>query len=238
MEVRSRPPAPWVRLMIFGGITIGSIALLILLMRNGMLDEGYLTALLEPLGPWTAPLFVVFYSLATMIWAPGMLLALVAVSLFAPLPAILLSLCGYLLGGTGSFYLSRVLGRAALKRTLEGRASRFATMSDRFRENAFTHVMFLRILGLPNNVASYLSGASGVSWWTYAAGTVAGIAPGLVFITLLGGSVLRVLRSGSFEALWGPETAWTLLALGIAVVAGLIARHHQRHRTPHEESAS
>lgn len=233
-----RAGAPWKRASVLGLIAVGSLVLLIVLLQQGVLDEGYLTGLLAPLGGWVYPLFVLFYAIMTMIWTPGMLLALVAVSLFAPVPAILLSLAGFLLGGTGSFYLSRVLGRDAMKRAIDGKASRIARLSDSFRRNALTHVMMLRILGAPNNIASYLSGAAGIPWRAYAIGTVVGILPGLVAATLLGGSVLRVLRAGSFDALWGPETVWTLVALGVAAVVGFGARLRQRQVEAQHSSAA
>ena len=225
------------RASLLGLVAVGSMVLLIWLLQQGYLAEGYLTAVLAPLGDWVYPLFVLFYAIATMIWAPGTLLALVAVSLFAPIPAILLSLCGYLLGGTGSFYLSRILGRAALKRAIEHRASRLSRMSERFRRNAMTHVLVLRILGLPNNIASYLSGAAGISWSAYALGTLIGILPNIVAATLLGGSVLRVIQAGSLDALWGPETLWTLVALAVAGVVGFTARRHQRRQHATTEGA-
>ena len=216
------------RVGVLGLVALGSLAALAWLLASGWLDEGRLSAALAPLGVGVYPAFALFYAFATMLWVPGLLLGVVAMSLFHPVVAVALSLTGFLLGGSGSFLLSRGLGRDAMKRWLDGNQGRLRRMSDHFERNAFLHIASMRLFGAPNNVASYLSGLAGVPWRTYIYASFVGALPGITVATLTGGSFLIVLQARSLAALLQPESLWTLGALGVTVLVLLVVRWRMR----------
>lgn len=219
-EIRRSKRGAWLRLAGLGLVTVLSLTTLGWLLTQGWLDEGRLAAFLEPLGLAIIPIYILGYALATMLWVPGAIMMVLAVSVFvSPFKIVPMSITGFVLGGSGSYFLARWLGRESLKQILEG-GGRVMNMTESFQRSAFTNIILLRLLGTPNNIASYASGVSGVRWRTYAAATIVGVFPGITAGTLLGGSLLRVLHAGSWSALLQPESLPGLIA--VVIVASLI----------------
>lgn len=218
----------WIRLAGLGTVAVLSLSLMTWLILNGWLDEGRLAAFLAPMGWMVVPAYILGYAISTMLWVPGAMMMVIAVSIFgSPFVVIPLSLTGFVLGGSGSYFLSRWLGRDALKRVLEG-GGRMLRMTESFQRQAFMNILLLRLVGTPNNVASYMSGLSGVRWRTFAGATLVGVSPGITAGTLLGGSFLKVLHAGTWSVLLEPDALWSLGAVALVATLLVVVRRRQR----------
>lgn len=93
-------------------------------------------------------------------------------------------LAAAVLGAVAAFFVSRLLGRDAV-RSLTGR--RFASLDDRVRDNGFATVLLARLIPLvPFSTANYAFGLTSVSTRSYAAATVLGIVPGSAVYVAVG----------------------------------------------------
>lgn len=107
------------------------------------------------------------------------LLALYAAAgLLFPLPAALLvNLAGLLVGVTVPYGVGRFAG-GDLVDSLQKKYKKIARINEMKRDNEFFFAFFLRIIAvLPGDVVSMVLGASGMTYWKFAAGSLLGLLP-------------------------------------------------------------
>lgn len=138
-----------------------------------------LRAVLEPLGPWAFPVFVLGYALGTVLALPGALLTVAAALLFGFWKGLAATVLGATLGASGAFQIARTLGRGAVSRWLERRGEALRRVDRSLAEHGATAVFLLRVLPvLPFNVLNYACGLTAIRFPSYALATVLGILPG------------------------------------------------------------
>ena len=205
---------------------LAGVALLLLLALLGILWRW------SPLGQWlqlahlatvaealreapAAPVLVLAgYVLASLVALPISLLILVTGLVFEPLAALLYALGGSLLGAAVTFGLGRALGRDAVRR-LAGR--RLNLLSRRLARRGVLTVAAVRIIPVaPFTVVNLAAGASHIGFRDFAIGTLVGMLPGILAITLFSDRVVATVRHPS------PLTIATL----VAAVLGIAAATH------------
>ncbi len=133
------------------------------------------------------------------------------------------------LGTYASAAATFAVGRAVGRRPLERWASRaVASVGKRLARRGVLAIAVLRIVPLaPFTVVNLLAGASPVRWSDYALGTVLGMTPGILILTLMGGQLGRFLREpsvGRFVLLAVLGLGW----VGVGVVLHRIAAKLER----------
>lgn len=119
------------------------------------------------------------------------LLALYAAAgLLFPLPAALLvNLAGLLVGVTVPYGVGRFAG-GDLVDSLQKKYKKIARINEMKRDNEFFFAFFLRIIAvLPGDVVSMVLGASGMTYWKFAAGSLLGLLPVMAAATVAGSSL-------------------------------------------------
>ncbi|MEV4733019.1 VTT domain-containing protein [Saccharopolyspora sp. NPDC049426] len=174
---------------------------------------------------WTPMLFVLFFGVAALVFAPRPALSTIAGILFAPPVAVLVVVTGTVLGAGLAFGIARLLGRDALAPLL--RRGRLNALDSAFARRGFTATVICRLLPiLPYGVVNYGAGVTRVRVLHFLAGTAVGTLPAnIVYIT-----AGNALAAG---AGWMPAI-WLGLAVAALVGAGWLTRRlaHARSAPP------
>ena len=135
-----------------------------------------------------APLvYIVVYILRPLVFFPATLLTALSGALFGPAWGILYTIIGENLSANLCFLIGRYFGKNIMERLTEKNKLMFL-MDCRFRENGFISVLILRLVYMPFDLVSYLSGMCNLKQTDFALGTFFGILPGLTTFVLLGSS--------------------------------------------------
>lgn len=168
---------------------LASVAGLVLLrlFAGSVVDQVRVRAWISPLGGWAWLAFVCLLALRPITLLPGQLFTAVGGLLFGAVWATAYSLLGSFLASGVIFFLSRRLGRRALKRMAgaDYLAIESVTRRSAFRLSAVACLSPL----LPTDVAQVAAFSAGAGFWPVALGTLVGTLPG-TFLTAAFGSAL------------------------------------------------
>lgn len=145
--------------------------------------------------------------------------------LYGPVAGLAVAMAGSLLGAVTGYVAGAVLGRDALRRLAGGRLDRVSRQLARRGVLAMTIVRLLPVA--PFTLINLAAGASHIRFRDFVAGTVLGMAPGIVAITLFSGQLGQLMRAPS--AANAAILAGLLLLIAAAAAWGW--RHFLRHRS-------
>jgi phospholipase D1/2 len=161
--------------------------------------------------PWTPLLVGGAYLLGGVIMVPVTLLILVTALTFGPWTGFGYSLAGCLLSALLTFGIGHGIGRETVRRLAGGKLNR---VSRRLAERGLLAVVTVRILPVaPFTIVNLVAGASGIRLRDFALGTILGMIPGIVAITLFESSLQQLIER--------PEVENILLL--VAVLLGILA---------------
>ncbi len=161
---------------------------------------------------WTPLLVVGAYLVGGVILVPVTLLILVTALVFGPWVGFSYSLGGCLLSALLTFAIGHGVGREAVRRVAGGELNR---VSRRLTDRGLLAVVAVRVLPIaPFTIVNLIAGASGIRLRDFALGTVVGMTPGIVAITLFEGSLRQMVESPEVE---------NILFLLAAVLMGILA---------------
>lgn len=172
--------------LVKAGVLLALVALAVVLQLSvGLPSQGELRSTLDGLGAWAVPAFVAAYAAVSLLPAgPTAVMTVLGGLLLGFGTGLAAVLAAAVLGAVAAFFVSRLLGRDAV-RSLTGR--RFASLDDRVRDNGFATVLLARLIPLvPFSTANYAFGLTSVSTRSYAAATVLGIVPGSAVYVAVG----------------------------------------------------
>lgn len=172
--------------LVKAGVLLSLVALAVVLQLSvGLPSQGELRSTLDGLGAWAVPAFVAAYAAVSLLPAgPTAVMTVLGGLLLGFGTGLAAVLAAAVLGAVAAFFVSRLLGRDAV-RSLTGR--RFASLDDRVRDNGFATVLLARLIPLvPFSTANYAFGLTSVSTRSYAAATVLGIVPGSAVYVAVG----------------------------------------------------
>ncbi len=223
--------------IVFLATLIVAVAALALAWRWGPLADWLDRDALAQAAAWTratavAPLLVVAaYAAASLIGVPVTLLIVASAVVFGPLAAFAYALAGSLAGAAFGFALGHTLGRRAV-RELAG--ARLNALSHRLGQRGLLAIITVRVIPVaPFTVVNLVAGASHIRLRDFLLGTLIGMTPGLLAVTVFSDRVLAALRDPS-------ATALAALAVVVAVIAAgaLVARRWLTRRAARQGSES
>lgn len=173
----------------------------------------------EGLGVWGPVVFILGYAVAAVAFIPGSLLTLAAGAIFGLAKGTVYTLIGATLGACAAFLVARYGARGAIERRIAGNP-RFAAIDKAVGGEGFKIVALLRLSPVfPFNLLNYALGLTKVSFWQYAAASVA-MLPGTLLYVYYGKA------AGSLAALAGgaktEKGAGSWIVLGLGLVATLV----------------
>ena len=174
--------------------------------------------MLDGVGWWGVPAFVVGYAALTLAPVPKSVLSISAGVLFGFAGGLMIVYSAAMLGATAAFWLGRALGREAVEKFT---GTRVAKVDQVLRRRGFVAVVGVRLVPvLPFTAINYSAGLTSVGWWPYFFGTLLGIVPGALSFVALGAYGL--------ELEW---PAWVALAvLAVLTLAGVVVAVRARGR--------
>jgi phosphatidylserine/phosphatidylglycerophosphate/cardiolipin synthase-like enzyme/uncharacterized membrane protein YdjX (TVP38/TMEM64 family) len=217
---RSWAPALWLLAM------VAFLTGLALAWRTGPLAE-WLPP--ERIGAWietlrespAAPLATLgIFLVAGVLMFPVSILILQTALVHPPLPAMAHALLGSLASAALGFGLGRLLGRRALRGLLGRHGGRLTRVLA--QQGAFP-VAAIRLIPLaPFTMVNLAAGAVGMRFGSYLLGTLLGMGPGIVLLSLVGHGLVRLLSGPSWEGLLVLVAGTALALVGLRRLATLI----------------
>lgn len=180
--------------------------------------------------PW-APLAVLglYVGLGLVVFPITVLIAGTGL-VFGPGLGFLYALAGSVLSALTAYGLGHLLGKGLVRRYAGGRVNR---LSRRLGRNGLMAVVVLRIAPVaPFTVVNLMAGASHVRALDFLAGTILGMAPGILVMTVFGTHVAALLMApgvGDIAALAGLLALW--LGLSVLVQRAILRRRRRRRGT-------
>lgn len=176
----------------------------------------------EGLGIWGPIVFILGYAVAAVAFIPGSLLTLAAGAIFGLAKGTVYTLIGATLGASAAFLVARYGARGAIERRIAGNP-RFAAIDRAVGREGFKIVALLRLSPVfPFNLLNYALGLTTVSFWQYAAASIA-MLPGTLLYVYYGKA------AGSLAALAGGAKTgkgpgdWIVLGLGLVATIAVTA---------------
>lgn len=159
-----------------------------------------ISAMMTPLrSSMLAPFIMILaYALLGLV-VPITILVISTVLVFDPLPGFLYSLSGCLASASVSYGLGQVLGRDIVRKLAGSRLNRVGRHIIR---HGFLAVTFLRIAAVaPFTIINLIAGAAHVRFKDYLLGTLAGMSPGLIALTLFSDRMGAAIRHPDIKSL-------------------------------------
>ncbi len=171
----------------------------------------------EGLGVWGPIVFILGYAVAAVAFIPGSLLTLASGAIFGLAKGTVYTFIGATLGASAAFLVARYGARGAIERRIAGNP-KFAAIDKAVGREGFKIVALLRLSPVfPFNLLNYALGLTKVSFWQYAAASIA-MLPGTLLYVYYGKAAgsLAALAGGA----GGAETekgagSWVVLGLGL-----------------------
>ncbi len=161
---------------------------------------------------------------ASLLAVPITAMILATVMVFGPILGFGYALLGSLAGAALTFGLGQLIGRRTVYRIA---GERINQLIRHMREHGLMAVLAVRIFPVaPFTVVNLVAGAAHLRWRDFLLGTMLGMAPGILAVTLFSDRLVAAIRNPS-------PTTLAILAIAVAaIVAGALfirrwlARHH------------
>ena len=195
-------------------------------------NRAALTAFVQAHGAASAVGYVIAYAVVVALSLPGAtIMTLAGGFLFgAPIGAPL-SIVGATLGATLLF----LIARSALGDVLRERAGPFlARMADGFRKDAFSYLLFLRLVpAFPFWAVNLAPALLGMPLAPYVAATALGIIPGAAVYSAFGSGLGQVFDAGGearLQDVFSPTLIGALVGLGLLSLLPIVLRRLREAR--------
>jgi phospholipase D1/2 len=159
---------------------------------------------------WAPLLMIATFVAAGLVAFPVTILIAATAAAFGPWAGLLYAATGVLASAIVTYALGARLGKDALRSVLGPRLNR---LRRRIARRGVIAVATIRLVPLaPFTVVNLVAGASAIRPVDYIAGTILGMLPGLIVLSILGHQVMRILSNPT----------WTEVGLLVAAVAAWI----------------
>lgn len=220
--------APIKRLvLIIAGVCI--VATGVAMFSLGGIDPQWLQTTLDRAGIWGPIIYIVIYTVATILVLPSTVLNLAGGALFGPWWGSLWTTIGALVAAIVAFGFTRTVGRDLVAKRLAGY---WQTIDAEIHHGGLFYMFSIRLLPvIPYGLVNFAAGLTSISWKDYVVGTALGTLPGVLPFVLLGSSGLTLSQTGDLVPL---VVALTL----IGMLVGGATWYRRRRAAPNPLSKS
>ncbi|MCP2728806.1 TVP38/TMEM64 family protein [Limnofasciculus baicalensis] len=191
-----------------------SLLLCLLTPLKGIFDRSLLINTLQQRGNAAVYLFVIIYTIATVLGIPATIFTVAGGAVFGLIWGTLWSVVGATLGAIGAFWVARYLLRDWAKRRF-GHHKALVSFNQAVIDKPLPFVLAVRFAPIsPFNIVNFLFGLTPIEGYHYTIGTFFGIIPGTIAYTWLG---------VTGDAAWqGGDSLPFFLALGFLTLLSLL----------------
>ncbi|WP_027631719.1 TVP38/TMEM64 family protein [Clostridium hydrogeniformans] len=151
-------------------------------------------------------IYIIMFALVPLTLFPDSILAITGGILFGLLEGYIYTTIGAMIGGSISFYISKILGRDFIKNIAKNKLDKLEKIIE---DKGFVIVILLRLIPLfPFDVISYGAGLTSIKYKDFILATLIGTIPGILVFTNIGAQWVNVGKSSFY--------------LSIAMLIGLI----------------
>jgi phospholipase D1/2 len=169
--------------------------------------------------PWAPLLMIATFVAAGLVAFPVTILIAATAAAFGPWAGLAYAAIGVLVSAIVTYALGARLGKEALRNVLGPRLNR---LRRRIARRGVLAVATIRLVPLaPFTVVNLVAGASAIRPIDYIAGTILGMLPGLIVLSMLGHQVMRILSNPSWAEvglLAGAVVAWIAVSIGLQII--------------------
>ncbi|MFL6933917.1 MAG: VTT domain-containing protein [Xanthobacteraceae bacterium] len=180
--------------------------------------------------PWAPALVVLTFVAAGFVAFPVTMLIAATAAAFGPLPGLVYATAGVLASATITYAVGARLGKEALRNVLGPRLNRIRR---KIARQGVLAVATIRLVPLaPFTVVNLVAGASAIRPIDFLAGTVLGMLPGLIVLSVLGHQIVRILADPSpaeIALLVAAVAAWIAVSVGLQFI---VSRAYSSERLP------
>jgi phospholipase D1/2 len=146
-------------------------------------------------GPWAPMLVLAAFLLGAALCFPVTILILATAATFGPLLGVIYSLIGVTVSGAITYWIGARFGQQAISSLL---GERWLRVRDRLGRRGVLTVVAVRVVPtLPFTLINLAIGASAIKPIDFVIGTIIGMGPGLVVISLMGDKIVTLLSDPS-----------------------------------------
>jgi uncharacterized membrane protein YdjX (TVP38/TMEM64 family) len=189
----------------------------------GGINPAQLQIWLNRAGIWAPIIYIVLYTLATVLVLPSTALNLTGGAIFGPWLGTLWTSIAAIIAAVVAFGFTRTVGREIIAQRLAGR---WQAMDAEMRQGGLFYMFAIRLLPIiPYGLVNFAAGLTSVRFRDYLLGTILGTVPGVLPFVMLGSSGLQAMRTGDVLPLMG--------ALGlIGLLVGGATWYQRRRQSP------
>lgn len=178
--------------------------------------------------PWAPLLVLAAFLLAALVAFPVNALVLATAAVYGPWYGFAYSVLGVFTSAFLVYFVGAWLGKAALARLL---GLKFQHLLEGIRERGVLVVVAFRVVPVaPGTVVNLALGASGIRLSDFAIGSVIGMTPGLLLVSIMGDRLVALIANPTLGEV-GVLVLCIASYLGLALVAQiLLSRHRRRQR--------
>jgi uncharacterized membrane protein YdjX (TVP38/TMEM64 family) len=168
--------------------------------------------------PWAPLLVMGVYIVGGLIAFPVLILIAATAATFGPVAGLAYAAAGSLASAAVTYAVGLALGRDTLRAVIGPRLKR---VQRRIVSGGVLAIAAIRLVPIaPFTVVNLVAGASDIRLGAFMAGTVIGMAPGLIVMSALGHQIVRILsepRPLDFVILAGVVLLWLVLVGGVQI---------------------
>lgn len=166
----------------------------------GGIDQEQLQTWLKQAGLWAPVIYIVLYTVGTILILPSTPLNLSGGAIFGAWWGTLWTTIAAVIAAVVAFAFTRTVGRDVVARKFAGR---WEAMDAEMRQGGVFYMFAIRLLPIiPYGLVNFAAGLTSIRFKDYLVGTVLGTVPGILPFVMMG-SGLRALKSGDILPLMG-----------------------------------
>jgi uncharacterized membrane protein YdjX (TVP38/TMEM64 family) len=167
----------------------------------GGIDTAQLQMWLNKVGIWAPIIYIVLYTVATLLILPSTALNLTSGAIFGVWLGTLWTSIAAIIAAIVAFAFTRTVGREIVAKNLAGR---WSAIDVEMSQGGLFYVFAIRLLPLiPYGLVNFAAGLTSISFRDYFWGTILGTVPGVLPFVMLGSSGLQALKTGDYLPLMG-----------------------------------
>jgi uncharacterized membrane protein YdjX (TVP38/TMEM64 family) len=178
----------------------------------GGINPVQLQTWLNQAGIWAPIIYIIIYTIATVLVLPSTALNLTGGAIFGPWLGTLWTSVAAVIAAVVAFAFTRTVGREIITQKLAGR---WQSMDAEMRQGGLFYMFAIRLLPIiPYGLVNFAAGLTSIRFRDYFIGTILGTVPGVLPFVMLGSSGLQAMKTGNILPLVGSLALIGLLVFG------------------------
>ena len=194
----------------------------------GGIDQEQLQLFLKKAGIWAPIIYILFYTIGTLLILPSTPLNLTGGAIFGVWLGTLWTTVAAIVAAVVAFAFTRTIGRDLVAEKFAGR---WEAIDAEMSQGGLFYMFAIRLLPIiPYGLVNFVAGLTSIRFRDYLVGTMLGTVPGILPFVMIGSSGLEAMKTGNFWPL-----TFALALTGMLV--GVATWYRRRRQNPRKSLA-